>query len=86
MSTTITLNPAAKPAMATLVTLTTQMVMFENDSAVASNPALMNVGAVYRRACELWPASMNIAAAIVANTYSFTSATVDALVDQSTAP
>jgi hypothetical protein len=77
--TNITINPNAKPAMTTLRDLTKQMLIIENLNAGPGAAQLASVRATYLRACELWPAAMRIAAAIVANDNTFTAATLDAL-------
>lgn len=79
MATLITINPSTKPAMTTLRDLTKQMLIVENVGGSPGASQLANVRATYLRACELWPAAMRIAAAIVANDNSFTAATLDAL-------
>ena len=79
MATTITIDPKAKPTLSTLVDLTKQALIVENVGGSPGAAALAAVRGTYLRACELWPASMHVAAAIVANASTFTSATLDAL-------
>ena len=81
MATLITLNSQSKPAMTTLRDLTKQALILENSGGVPQSAQMANVRATYLRACELWPAAMHVAAAIVANDNTFTAATLDALTD-----
>jgi hypothetical protein len=77
--TKITIDPNVKPAMTKLRDLTKQMHILGDVGGAPSAPELASVRATYLRCCELWQASMAIAAAIVANDNSFTAATLDAL-------
>lgn len=86
MATLITINAAGpRPAMTVLRDLTKQNLVLENLNAGPASALLAPARATYLRACELWPAAMHVAAAIVANDNTFTAATFDAF-GESSAP
>ena len=70
--------------MATLRDLTKQMLIVERGGS-PSHANLASIRSTYLRCVETWPASMKVAAALVANDHSFSVPTVDAL-DETNAP